>query len=190
MGHRRTEFDAVGPLIDGPAGYIPPLESRPRGALGERVTRDIEDVSSSEKIRALCIARHRFLSDHYCAVFADFGIDTMPIVGMERGTASARAQLPDIVFCEYDLLGGSALQAWREDDVLAAIPIVAVSLTRRPNEVHLPAGEAGITSFVYLPLLTSDSASLVLRAAALPRVRVPAGVMRWDLDRAETRKSE
>jgi CheY-like chemotaxis protein len=151
-----------------------------------RTTWDIHDVSSSDTLRAICIARHRFLSGHYCLVFADFGIDGTPVVGFERGIAAARAQLPDLVFCDYDLLAPALLRTWRRDPKLSSIPIIAVSLTRRPDEVNLSARE-GVTSFLYLPLLTRPSASVTLNAAIPSRVRPPADVLRWDPDRLEIR---
>lgn len=146
-------------------------------------------MSSTERLHALCIGRHRFLSEHYCSVFADFGIEATPIVGFGRGIAAARAQLPDLVFCDYDLLAGPSLNAWSGDDQLSAIPLVAVSLTRRPDEVHLPVGE-GISNFLYLPLLTRETALLAVRAAVPPRVRPPADALRWEPDRLEHRTPE
>jgi hypothetical protein len=48
---------------------------------------------------------------------------------------------------------------------LSKTPVIAVSLTRRPQEAHL-LDVNGIGGFLYLPLLDGDSAMRVINAAA------------------------
>jgi hypothetical protein len=72
--------------------------------------------------------------------------------------------------------------------VLARIPIIAVSLTRRPDEAHL-VDYNGIAGFLYLPMVSQESLMRVVRAAAAP-VRSPAGAYRWSTGRVETRSTD
>jgi hypothetical protein len=45
------------------------------------------------------------------------------------------------------------------------MPVIAVSLTRRPHEAHL-LDVNGIAGFLYLPLLDRDAAMRIISAAA------------------------
>ena len=139
-------------------------------------------------MRAVCIARHRFLSEHYATFFGALDVESVTAVGFEEGMRSAREEMPDVVLCDYDLLLAAPLARWERDPVLATIPIVAVSLTRRPEEAPL-AGKGGVVGYVYLPTLRDDEALRVLRAAGARRaqraVRPPADVLRWSLEHPE-----
>ena len=122
-------------------------------------------------MRALCVARHRFLSEHFSVWFGALGIECAVAVGLDAAVAAAAACRPDVVLCEYDLLATGSLGAWERDAVLAHTPVLAVSLTRRPTEMHL-FDVNGIAGFLYLPALAPDDARRVLAAvrppAALP----------------------
>jgi hypothetical protein len=71
------------------------------------------------------------------------------------------------VVCEYDLLATVSLEAWEQDLVLSHTPVLAVSLTRHPNEMH-PLDVNGIAGFLYLPTLAAEDAQKVVYAAAMP----------------------
>ena len=123
-------------------------------------------------MRALCIGRHRFLAEHLGTVFGGYGLDTFPAVGLEEAAAAAKRHAPELVLCDYDLLATVPLAQWERDETLSRIPVVAVSLTRRYDEIHL-LDVNGIAGFLYLPTLDAESARRVLgldgaRAPYLP----------------------
>ena len=141
-------------------------------------------------MRAVCIARHRFLSEHYATFFEALAVDGVTAVGFDEGIRLARAERPDIVLCDYDLLAAAPLAQWTGDSALAGIPIVAVSLTRRPDEAML-SGKSGVVGYLYLPTLHADDARRVRRAATAGRagsVRPPADALRWPLERTELQR--
>ena len=114
-------------------------------------------------MRALCVARHRILSDHLCRFFDALGLDTVPCVGLLEMTDAARAGNADVVICDYDLLTAHPPAGWGDDDAVRGVPILAVSLTRRPDDLPLiDPGE--IAGFLYLPTLAPDDALRVLAA--------------------------
>lgn len=123
-------------------------------------------ASSSEAapLRALCIARHSYLSEHLARYFANMGIATAGVVGL-NATAQRSDPPPDLVICDYDLLSSIPLDEWEKDDLLSSTPVVAVSLTRHSEELHL-FNSSGIAGFLYLPTLEETPALKVLRAAA------------------------
>ena len=123
-------------------------------------------------MRALCIGRHRFLSDHLALFFSGLGIDTVAGAGMRDAARAAREQAIDVILCDYDLLASYPLDGWERDEILSTIPLVAVSLTRRPDEVST-SDVAGIAGYLYLPTLQPEQALSVLRGACGPAVRVP-----------------
>jgi hypothetical protein len=129
-------------------------------------------------MRAICIARHRFLSDHISSIFQDIGIDCTPVVGFPEGMAATRSQLPHVVICDYDVLVAAPLREWEADPLLAETPIIAVSLTRRPEEAHL-VDTNGIAGFLYLPGLEQEAVSRVVRAATSRVVPPSAFSLHW-----------
>ena len=93
---------------------------------------------------------------------------------------AAREQRPDIVFCEYDLLATAQLEPWERDPFLSRVPVIAVSLTRRSDEMHL-LDINNIAGFFYLPTLSDDDARRLLHA-----VRPSAGYsLRSSLERTQ-----
>jgi len=114
-------------------------------------------------LRALCIGRHRFLSDHFGQFFRKLGVDAKSVVGVTDAIAAAHEHTPDVVFCEYDLLATMPLEPWERDPFLSRVPVIAVSLTRRSDEMHL-LDVNNIAGFFYLPALTEDDARRLLRA--------------------------
>lgn len=136
-------------------------------------------------MRAVCIARHHFLSEHIAAIFRDAGLECEPVVGFQDGQKAARMLCPDVVICDYDLLATAPLDEWERDAELGVVPIIAVSLTRRPDEAHL-LDRNGIAGFLYLPTLDGSDAWRMVHAAAGGRsVRAPDHVLRWVDERAD-----
>ena len=115
-------------------------------------------------MRALCVGRHRFLSDHIARFFDGVGLETMGVVGLEAALAAARRERPDVVICDYDLLATGPLAGWERDSVLSHTPVLAVSMTRRPHEGHL-LDVNSIAGFLYLPTLTHEAALVALNGA-------------------------
>ena len=138
-------------------------------------------------MRAVCISRHRILSDHVCSIFRDTGVECQPVVGFQEGMTIARSSFPDVVICDYDLLVAAPLADWERDPILCEVPIIAVSLTRRPEEAHFVDAN-GIAGFLYLPLVDDNAAVRMVKAACLRSsrdgerlngVRVPDSAFRW-----------
>jgi hypothetical protein len=147
-----------------------------RATLRERVAEVREPLTSGERrkyftvssdlrveLRALCVGRHEFLSDHLGRFFGRFGLETTSVVGIEGAAATARDVRPDVVICDYDLLATTSLDSWERDEHLSRTPVVAVSMTRRPDELH-PLDVNGIGGFLYLPRLGRVEAVAALRA--------------------------
>ncbi len=111
------------------------------------------------------MARHRYLAEHVARFFCDVGVDATSAVGLEGAVATAGTLRPDVVLCEYDLLATLPMHAWEQDPVLGHTPVIAVSLTRRSNEMH-PLDVNGIAGFLYLPTLRVADAHRIVHAAA------------------------
>ena len=116
-------------------------------------------------MRVLCVGRHPFLSAHLCRFFDALNVETKPAVGLDDAIEAAAMCQPDAVVCEYDLLATIPLDGWERDPLLSRLPVIAVSLTRRPEEIHL-LDVNGIAGFLYLPTLKHERALQVLSAAA------------------------
>lgn len=136
-------------------------------------------------MRVLCVGRHPYLSDHLCRFFDALGVSSRPVVGLLEAIEAAAEFEPDAVVCDYDLLATIPLDGWERDPLLSRLPVIAVSLTRRPEEVHL-LDVNGIAGFLYLPTLERESALQVVGAAASWRragVSAPASLP-WPSPRA------
>lgn len=135
-------------------------------------------------LRALCIARHCFLSEHIARFFSGMGIDTTEAVGLESALALAGKAPPDVVICDYDLLATISLEKWERDAMLSNVPVIAVSLTRRAQELQL-LDINGIAGFLYLPTLEIASALRILRAAAVrPKYTLPLNTAPRSVERS------
>lgn len=121
--------------------------------------------TNERRLRALCVARHPFLSDHLARVFAAPGVDARQTVGLDQAVIESRAFRPDVIIAEYELLASLSLAAWERDEMLSRTAVLAVSLTRRPHETPL-LDVSGIAGFLYLPLLDRSTAAKLLSAAA------------------------
>jgi hypothetical protein len=90
----------------------------------------------------------------------------------------ARAIAPHAVLCEVDLLVPETMRAWEADSQLGVIPLLAVSLTRRQNEVPMLAG-APVCGYLYLPTLADSDLGRALAAASRGVPSAPSGAYRW-----------
>ena len=125
-------------------------------------------------LRALCIARHRILSEHIARYFAEMGVLTTNVVGLETALNGAADWTPDVVICDYDVLATVPLEEWERDRLLSRTPVVAVSLTRHAEELQL-LDVNGIAGFLYLPTLDPSAAMRILYAAASrPKYSLPS----------------
>ena len=130
-------------------------------------------------MRVLCVGRHPYLSEHLGRFFENLGLDCTTCVGMAEAMALVPSQDPDAVICDYDLLATISLAKWENDPALAAVPVVAVSLTRHPGDAHL-MDVNGISGFLYLPTLEPKDAQRVLAAARRKRPGInPPSVLQW-----------
>ena len=129
-------------------------------------------------MRVLCVGRHAYLSGHLCRFFLDLGVDTRPAVGLHEAASVAASYEPDAIVCDYDLLATISLDWWERDPLLSTIPLIAVSLTRRPDEVHV-TNVSGIAGFLYLPTLEREDAIRVLAAARRPGGVTAPGSLSW-----------
>ena len=122
----------------------------------------------------VCVARHEYLAAHIARFFESVEVCAVGAVGVRGAVEATRSCAPDVVVCEYEFLTSQPLDDWECDEVLRYAPFVAVSLTRRANEL-VPLDSNGIAGFLYLPTLGAEDAQQLLRAAAL-RPRFTPGV--------------
>ena len=127
--------------------------------------RQAAQLEGAAPLRALCIARHSYLSEHIARYFAQMGIATENMVGLDSVMESASGMSPDVVICDYDLLATLPLEKWERHELLSRTPVIAVSLTRQAQELHLLDAN-GIAGFLYLPTLEQAAALQILHAAA------------------------
>lgn len=126
-----------------------------------------QSTRASRHVRALCIGRHSYLSEHYARFFGRLGLEAEGVVGLQAAAVIAAQSPPDLVLCEYALLSAGALDGWERDERLGTIPVIAVSLTSRPEEVPLLDAH-GVAGFLYLPTLRPEDARRVLRTSGPP----------------------
>ena len=134
-----------------------------RAASFFRLTTEADSLSP---LYVVCVARHEYIAAHIARFFESAEVCTVGVVGVSGAVDSTRSCAPDVVVCEYELLASQPLDDWECDEVLRYTPIVAVSLTRRSDEL-VPLDCNGIAGFLYLPMLSRDDAQNLLRAAAL-----------------------
>lgn len=128
-------------------------------------------------MRVLCVGRHTFLSEHLCRYFTDLGTECSAVDGAAGVPTAAADFEPHVVVCDSDLLTPALLDTWGRNPALEGTAVLAVSLTRRPEEGTLPVPETGV---IYLPGLEREQALALLAAAYRPRgVQSPPA---WQLD--------
>ena len=130
------------------------------------------------RMRALCIGRHPFLSEHLCRFFESLGVESIPCVGIKEAANLVPAHEPDAIICDYDLLATMSLGDWEQDPTLSHVPVIAVSLTRHPGEAHL-LDINGIAGFLYLPTLDREDARRLLAAIRPTRTRIDPPDLPW-----------
>jgi DNA-binding NarL/FixJ family response regulator len=105
------------------------------------------------------------------------------MVGLSQPTGPADRTAPDVVICDYDLLSALPLHKWEQHPLLSSTPVVAVSLTRKSQELHLTEVD-GIAGFLYLPTLEPDQALQILRAAtSRPKYSLPLSAATTTVER-------
>lgn len=129
-------------------------------------------------MHVLCIARHPILSQHIASLCTSAGAGCEPVVGMLEGMRVARSGSHEVVLCEVDLLVPDAMRAWDEDPIVASIPLLAVSLTRRQNETPMLLG-APVSGYLYLPTVGPRDLARALGAACGKPVTAPVDAYRW-----------
>jgi chemotaxis response regulator CheB len=119
-------------------------------------------------MRVLCVGRHAFLSEHLCRYFQDAGAECEAVVGAGDALRLASQFEPHAVVCDSDLITSALLDSWAQEPALATVPVLAVSLTRRPAE-SAPAEAVGLAAVVYLPGVSRDQAAALLASVCRPR---------------------
>ncbi|MDB4900367.1 MAG: hypothetical protein JWN53_2175 [Gemmatimonadetes bacterium] len=119
-------------------------------------------------MRVLCVGRHAFLSEHFCRFFRELGAECEGVVGTAEVARVAAGFEPHLVVGDCDLLSTSLLDAWSRERTLANVPVLAVSMTRRPEEAF-PDIVCGVVGVVYLPTLDRIQALALLDGAYRPR---------------------
>lgn len=129
-------------------------------------------------MRLLCIGRHEYLSEHLCRVFSDLGAQCEPVVGITDALMIASTFEPHLVVAEIELLNLAVLDRCANAHALAGVPVLAVSLTRRPEEI-ISADLCGLAGVIYLPTLDRESAVALLHGAGAQRgVDIPPNALR------------
>ena len=119
-------------------------------------------------MRLLCVGRHQYLSEHLCRLFGTLDVQCESATGVSAAPLAAAHFEPHVVVADGDLLNPSVLEAWSRDDALQDVPVLAVSLTRRPEE-YTSAELSGIAGVIYLPKLKAGEAMALLQGACRPR---------------------
>jgi hypothetical protein len=126
-------------------------------------------------MRLLCVGRHAYLSEHLCRYFRDLGADCAAAVGANDVARVAAIYEPHVVVCDCELISPTLLTEWAADPNLSEVPLIAVSLTRRHEELP-PVDLLGVAGVLYLPALEKDQVRALLAGAHRPRgVRPPDG---------------
>jgi len=123
-------------------------------------------------MRLLCVGRHAYLSEHLCRYFRGLGADCAAAVGASDAHAVAASFEPHVVVCDCDLITPSLLDEWSVVPGLSDVPLVAVSLTRRPEELP-PVELLGVAGVLYLPALDASQVKSLLAGAHRRRGVMP-----------------
>ena len=123
-------------------------------------------------MRLLCVGRHAFLSEHLCRYFRELGADCTAAVGATEALSLATGYEPHVIVCDCDLLSPGLLDEWATEPSVADVPVLAVSLTRRPEELP-PVELLGVAGVLYLPALERSQVLTLLAGAHRRRGVVP-----------------
>jgi hypothetical protein len=116
---------------------------------------------------ALCVGRHRYLSDHLGLYFRQYGLLCTCVVGLAEAIEVAETCGATMVICDYDLLAVVPINEWEGHHTLSRLPLIAVSMTRRSDEMH-PLDVNGVSGFLYLPTLGAEQAKRVIGSFSVP----------------------
>jgi hypothetical protein len=117
-------------------------------------------------MRVLCVGRHAFLSEHLCRVFGAAGAVCEPVVGVSAAAQAAARFEPQVVICEGDLLTAAVLESWAHERSLSEVPVLAVTLTPRLDDVVPPElSSADPATAIYLPSLNRAQVAALLASA-------------------------
>jgi hypothetical protein len=126
-------------------------------------------------MRVLCVGRHAYLSEHLCRYFRELGAECEPAVGGANALRVAGSFEPHAVVCDSDLVTTALFDSWAASQALAGVPVLAVSLTHRPDDMP-PSPHAALARTIYLPGLDRDQAIALLANMHRPRgVSAPVG---------------
>ena len=124
-------------------------------------------------MRVLCVGRHAFLSEHLCRVFGETAECEQAVGTGNVGAVAARFE-PHAVVCDHALLDAALLETWARDPALADVPVLAVSLTLRPDDA-MSADADDPATVIYLPSLSRSRIAALLASVHRPRgVSAPA----------------
>lgn len=123
-------------------------------------------------MRLLCVGRHAYLSEHLCRYFRDLGADCAAAVGVSEACGAASVFEPHVVVCDVDLISPALLTEWAADTNIGEVPLIAVSLTRRPEDLP-PVELLGVAGVLYLPALDRTQMQALLTGAHRPRGVTP-----------------
>ena len=119
-------------------------------------------------MRVLCVGRHAFLSEHLCRYFGELGAQCEPAVGSSEVLDAAARFEPHVIICEWDLLTTTLLDVWSKERPLSGVPVLAVTLTRRPDDV-LTEESSTTAAALYLPAISKEQGRALLAAMHRPR---------------------
>jgi hypothetical protein len=123
-------------------------------------------------MRLLCVGRHAYLSEHLCRYFRDLGADCAAAVGARDARDVAAMYEPHVIVCDCDLITPTLLDEWAAEPNIGDVPLLAVSLTRRPEELP-PLDLIGVAGVLYLPAMDSTQMKTLLAGAYRPRGVTP-----------------
>ena len=116
----------------------------------------------------MCVARHAILAEHLCRVFAELGAQCEHVVGIAAAGELACGFEPHLVVVEDALLSPSVLDGWAAVDALRDVPVLAVSLTHRPEEC-MSVEMSGLAGVIFLPALNREDVLALIEGARRPR---------------------
>ena len=119
-------------------------------------------------MRLVCVSRHHFLSEHLCRVFGELGVQCEAVVGIAAAGEIALRFEPHLLVVEDALLSPSVLDEWAGSHAMRDVPVMAVSLTRRPGEA-MAVSPNGVAGVIYLPSLDRAAALALMECARGPR---------------------
>ena len=120
-------------------------------------------------MRLLCVGRHAYLSEHLCRYFRGLGADCSAAVGLSEALSLVTRYEPHVIVCDCDLITPALLDEWAANPQMVDVPLLAVSLTRRPEELP-PVELMGVAGVLYLPSVDRPQA----RRCASPARRLAA----------------